>query len=557
MDPILRQINRARRRLLVQRFVNTTAIWMFALLMIAAVAMLVPKMGALQVNQSQWISAWLIGAICVSVLGGALSTWLSGAGSLDAAIEVDRRFGLKERLSSSMALSTADTETPGGQALMEDAARKAERIDVSDQFGIQTSWLSFLFLIPAVLVFVLAVFVPDATREETTAAASEMSSKKQVQNSTDQLKKKLAERRKMAEEEGLEAAKDLFTQLEKGVADLQKMKDLNEKKAMVKLNNLAEQLQKRRQSMGDSRKLKEQLNQLKKLKTGPADRMSQALKKGNFPAARKALQQLQNKLAAGKLSEKDQKRLAEQLRQMSEKLNQLVQSQREAKETLQREIQRQRESGNLAKAAELQKKLDKLAAQDSQMQKLSKMADKLAQTSKNLSEKQLAEAARAMSQLAESMSEMQVSLEELELMDEVMEQLADAKNAMTCKQCQGEGCSMCQGGMSGMMAMGRGQRMTGMGMGEGRGVGDRPEAKTNKNFYDSKVRANAGRGRAVITGLAKGPNVAGEALEEIKSTLQSADYDSDDPLSGNRLPKNVRDHVRDYFERRGGADDSR
>ena len=144
----------------------------------------------------------------------------------------------------------------------------------------------------------------------------------------------------------------------------------------------------------------------------------------------------------------------------------------------------------------------------------------------------------------------------MELLDEAMEQLADAKNSMMCESCQGEGCSMCQGGMSGLMAMGRSRNQGGMGMGDGRGVGDRPEAKTNKNFYDSKVRANASKGRAVVTGLASGPNVSGEALEEIKAAIQAGEYESDDPLSGSRLPKDAQDHVRDYFEKRSGADDS-
>ena len=549
MEQITRQINRAHRRLLLQRLVNTTAIWLFALLMIAAAAMLVPKVWPIEVNQSQWASAWLLTAIGLSVFGGALTTWLTGAKAMEAAIEVDRRFGLKERLSSTLALSPAEIASDAGQALTEDAVRKAERIDVSERFGIQGSWLNFLPLVPAILVFVLAVFVPDATKEEPQASASAIQVKKQVENSTDQLKKKLAERRKLAEEEGLEAAKDVFTELEKGVADLRKMKDVDQKKAMVKLNNLAEQLQKRRTSLGDAEKLKEKLNQLKNLKTGPADRMAQAIKKGNFNSATKELKNLQKKLATGKLSEQDQKKLAEQLKQISEKMDQLANRHQQAKDALKREIQRQRASGNLAKAAELQSKLDKLAAQDAQMNRLSKMAQQLAQASQNMSQRQLDQAAQAMSELADNMLEMQGTLEQMELLDDVMDQLAGAKNSMMCEGCRGDGCSMCQGGMGGLMA-----RRGGRGMGKGRGVGDRPEAKTNKNFYDSRVRANAGKGRGVVTGLASGPNVPGEALEEIKSAIQAADYAADDPLSGNRLPKDAQDHVRDYFEQRSGAD---
>jgi hypothetical protein len=554
MELITRQINRARRRLLLQQFINITALWLFALLMVAAVAVLMPKVWAMEVDPSRWMSTWLLGAIGVSLFGAALTTWLTGARSMDAAIEVDRRFGLKERLSSSLALSATESESQAGQALLDDAVRKAERIDVGEQFGLQGRWFNFLPLVPAVLVFILAVFVPDATKEDPSASASAIEAKRRVENSTDQLKKKLAERRKLAEEEGLEAAKDVFTELEKGVDELKKMDDVDQKKALVKLNNLAEELQQRRTSLGDAEKLRQKLNQLKNLTTGPADRMSQAVKKGDFNTAMKELAKLQTKIAAGQLSDQDMKKLAEQLKQLSDKMNQLVASQQEAKQELQREIQRQRESGNLAKAAELQSKLDQLNAQDAQLDKLAKMAEQMAKASQKLNQRQLEQAAKALSELADNMSEMQGTLEQMELLDDAMAQLASAKNSMFCESCQGEGCSMCQGGMSGLMAMGR-SRQGGMGMGEGRGVGDRPEAQTDNNFYDSRVRANASKGRAVVTGLASGPNVPGQALEEIKAAIEAGEYEADDPLSGSPLPKDAQDHVRDYFEQRSGAVD--
>ena len=77
MEQITRQINRARRRLLLQRFLNITAVWLFVFLMIAAVAILVPKMRAMEIDHSQWMSAWLLAAIGVSIVGGAITTWLN------------------------------------------------------------------------------------------------------------------------------------------------------------------------------------------------------------------------------------------------------------------------------------------------------------------------------------------------------------------------------------------------------------------------------------------------------------------------------------------------
>lgn len=87
-----------------------------------------------------------------------------------------------------------------------------------------------------------------------------------------------------------------------------------------------------------------------------------------------------------------------------------------------------------------------------------------------------------------------------------------------------------------------------MGMGEGRGQGARPEEKTDTGSYDSQVRSNPGKGRAAVSGIAFGPNKAGQALEEIKSEINSTRELDDDPLTGQRLPKSQRELARQYFD---------
>ncbi len=88
----------------------------------------------------------------------------------------------------------------------------------------------------------------------------------------------------------------------------------------------------------------------------------------------------------------------------------------------------------------------------------------------------------------------------------------------------------------------------GMGLGEGQGFGDRPEAETDSNFYNSRVRGEVRRGKAVVVGTAGGRNVAGQSQEEIKDFLQQASLDDADPLTGQRLPKAQRNHARQYFD---------
>ena len=110
---------------------------------------------------------------------------------------------------------------------------------------------------------------------------------------------------------------------------------------------------------------------------------------------------------------------------------------------------------------------------------------------------------------------------------------------------------MCQGGDSGMPLAGMGQGQgqgQGDGLGEGSGRGDRPEDETDSNFYDSQVRSKVGKGQAVVTGTAAGPNKAGEVLEELKSEIANTKQSDDDPLTGQRLPKKQRELAREYFD---------
>ena len=64
---------------------------------------------------------------------------LSRRTALDAAIEIDRRFDLRERVASSLSLSEAERDTDAGQALVKDAVRAASRIDVGDKFRVRFS----------------------------------------------------------------------------------------------------------------------------------------------------------------------------------------------------------------------------------------------------------------------------------------------------------------------------------------------------------------------------------------------------------------------------------
>ena len=532
MEELKKQVIRAHRRLTFQRFLTVLAWTLFVSFFIAAIAIAVPKIWAIGVDSQQWMTGWLIGAGVLGLLSAIAWLYATRKSPLDAAIEIDRRFGLKERVSSTFAMSDAELSSEAGEALVKDASRRVERLDVREQFQFEGRWLNLLPALPILLAFLLTLIPNAITKETQTAEASTLAVKKQIQKSTDELKKKWAEKRKKAAEKNLKSA-ELFLNLEKAAGEMNKIKDVDKKKAMVKLNDLADEIKKRRNQVGDMDELKKQLNQMKNLKPGPAAELSKALKTGDFKKAIDEIKDMQKQLADGKMSETDAKKLSEQLNKMAEAIKQKAAAHEMAKQDLKKQIEQAKKQGQNSKAGQLQKKLDKMNAQNQQMKKMQQMAQKMAQCSKCAGEGKGKEAAEKMEALAADLEEMAEALEELDMLDDAMEQLADAKDQMRDGMGQG---------------MGMGGKIPGNGLGEGQGQGDRPEAETDKSFYDSKVKGKVRKAKAVVTGFASGKNIAGEAQEEVREALEAARTDASDPLTNVRLPKEHRDHAREYFD---------
>ena len=89
--------------------------------------------------------------------------------------------------------------------------------------------------------------------------------------------------------------------------------------------------------------------------------------------------------------------------------------------------------------------------------------------------------------------------------------------------------------------------MAGMGLGPGQGQGDRPEERPGARFYDTQVKADPKGGKAVVVGVVRGPNVAGDARVEIQEEIEAFKTNTGDPLTGKRLPKAQEDHVLEYM----------
>ena len=440
MTELQKQVHRAQRRIVLQTFLSSVIWTLVICLAIAALAVAATKVRFVDVEPRTWSVAWLTGSVGVAFVSAAIWTWWKRSSLADAAIEIDRRYGLKERVSSSFCLTAAEADTEIGQALVADAARRVQRIDVREKFGIQASRWAFLPLVTGVLAVAL-VFLPDAKPQDSSKQAQAKTVEvNRVKKTTTALKKKLAKQRELLKEKNLREASKLAQKLEKGLDKLAKS-DADKKKTMIEMNNLAQELRQQRESLKGSETLKKRLNQMKemKVKEGPADELARAMQNGDFKKALDQIKQLQQQLKDAKLTPQQQRQLAQQMQQMQKKLEEMVKQHEQAKKDLEEQIAQAKQQGNDAAAKKLQKKLDQLKAQDEAMQRLQQMAQKMDQVAKNMQQGNPQEAMQQLAQMAEDLENMQQEMAELEALEAMMDQLAAAKDSMNCDQCDGGG----------------------------------------------------------------------------------------------------------------------
>jgi uncharacterized phage infection (PIP) family protein YhgE len=424
--------------MVTQQFVGILPWALLVALVVAIIGLAIPKLWVLNVASDVWVWSWLGGSVAVGLLFAIIETYFTRRAPMDAAIEIDRRFGLKERVSSALSLDPEETETEAGQALVSDAVRRVGALEVNEKFGVTANWRVLLPVLPALIALAI-VLVPDAQDKAKAASSVDAKTKEQIKRSAQALKARLAKKRESIEQSGLKDAEEIFKKLHQGIDELSKNGELGRKQALVKINDLQKQLDERRKALGDPEKMQKQFEGLKDLSRGPADKLAKAMKESNFNEAMKQLEQMKDKLKSGDLSEEEQKQLAKQLQQMKGKMEEMVNAQEDAKRQLEQQIREKVAQGDLEGAGELQRKLDKLQQQDRQMEQLQEMASKLGKASEALENGDSQTAQAELSEFSDQLDQMQSEMDQLQSLDEIMDEIASAKDSMNCEECAGAG----------------------------------------------------------------------------------------------------------------------
>jgi hypothetical protein len=541
MDIINRQIKRAANLLWTRTILNVLAWCLIIAFSICFIGLLVPKIVFLPYTFQDWSKRWFaISGIVVAVVTFAVAM-IYRPTRLHSAIELDRRFGLRERISSAIQLDATEVASPVGSALVQDAQTKAERLDVRDQFPVrfaaQTPWV-MLPLLACISLF----WVPDAEMPAIKKLAG--NNAERLNNIKNQIKPILAQikkQREAKEEKGLQEAADEFKRIEKKLEELQKTTTLDTKKLLSDFNEIKKEVEQRKEALGGSDNLKKALDGLKQIDKGPADKVADALKDGDFDKASKELEKMLEQMKNGKMTDEQKKQLTKQLEQMQKAIEKSSAEDKKAMEETQKELEKATKAGDAMAASKLQKKLDQMQAQAKKGKVAEAVKAKMEQAQKAMEEGNEDGAKKALEELADELGDMADDQEALQEMEDLAAELQNAKKASACDKCNGNGCQACNGKSD------KEGKETKDAKGEGKGRGDREEEETGTKYFDSQVRDQMKKGETSFGGKVGGANRKGVTKEEVRDSVLNSTPDDPDAIENMTLPKAQRDQQRDYF----------
>lgn len=538
-EVVARQVQRLRRRLWAQTLLHGIILGWTGCLLLGAAYFVGRSLARGQVPEEEGYIA-LAAALTTGLLFGALYAFLRAPSSVAAALALDGRFELKERVTTFCSLDARQAATPAGQALVEDVHRHVAGLDLASKFPLHLRWSQAMMPLCAGVLGVCAFFLSpylDVTGLTRRLAQNNfVVDPKEVQVQLDNLKKAHYEREK--EEPTSKEMKDIqdqFDQLLKKELDPKNEDQVRE--TLQAMRNLEEKMKERLQNLKElnskSKDLKNMLDQLdklgKKMKDGPANEFQDALTKANFKKALEELDKLQKKVDNNELSKKEQDQLAQQLQDLKDRLQRLH-DQKDERDKLQKDF----EDGKIDQE-QLQREMDRLNQEMQEMQDLQELADLLEECKacagggdgKGLSGK--------LEKLKGKLKALDVDEEEMRRLLEEAERLEAARIAML-GACQGR----CEGKMNGL---GNGKNPGGK-----RPIGEEPNAKISEQRQQGDTDPN---GKIRVTGFTKGGMFSKIPAKEVGGAFQQAVQQAPEVIDRQRIPADAADIAKGYFNKLG------
>lgn len=528
-QPLLhRQIARVSRRLFWQVLLDTLA-WCWTGALVLATGWFLAQPWIL--NEPQ---PWLRWAVTGGLLGTAsllalILAVLRAPSRLAAALSLDERFGLKERVTTSLTLAPEQASSSAAQALLADVDQRIGKLDIGERFPIAMSRSAAL--VPAMAMLLACVaFLYDPTRGQATAAINE--DKKPVPNAAavDQKMKDLVKKKdekKPADKLKSEELDQLEAKLE-DIANRPRSTKEQLRDRIKEMTALEDEMKKREREMSEKQQsLKSQLRQLDRIldkeaeREGPAKDLQKAIKEGDFDKAKDEIERLAKKMQENELSDKEKQQLAKQLQKLEETLKNL--SEQKDKEE---ELKKLAREGKLD-AETLKRELAELKKDSQRLKEMADLAKKLGECQQCLQKGDAQAAAKNLQQAGDKLKKLGLDEQDLKDLQEQLQRLQE------CKECAAN-----------PNAMNKSQRPGGK-----RPVD--PESPFKSFESRNKVDFDA-KGKKIFDGYAPGENFKKKSTAEIAGEIQQASQEAPEAIEQQRIPRAARDMAKDYFRNLGG-----
>lgn len=555
MGYLERQVRRAGRRWWIGQLTATVPCILGAALLVAWLAVTAPKFWYLGVEGPLWTRSWIAGAILIGLLLGLVWGVLRRPSPLDAAIEIDRRCRLQDRVASAWCVGTGATAAE--RLVVEDATDHLRQIDLRRNFAIQWTWQLWLPIAAALLIAATSYGWKDVPNKHALTATQQQDATEPVRRSLSDLKSRIAQQRQSADAAGDSTAADAAARVEQQLDQLAQPNQ-DRRTALVQLNRLSQELADRMQDLQAVARTREQLRQITSTEHGPAAQLAQALKQGDWSQAGEELRRLSERLRDTTLSPGEREQLVRQMRQLAREMERSLAAKRDLQrkqDDLRQRADALTQEGNEGAADQsraalesLERQLAELERQNPHLAQLEDLSSQLQQSSSQLETDLNDQGSQSLENLARTLDDMQRDLQTLQSLDTMMQDIADAKSSMNCPHCGGAGCEACRQASLAMPVQGQVNDEPGENQGEGLGQGDRPETETATHTQQVRVESELQPGPTTRTQAAAGPNVAGTTRAAIQREMAQAGQTDPDPITHQPLPRRERQQTREYFE---------
>jgi hypothetical protein len=534
-DEIEQKIRQAQRRIDGTRSLGRGLLLWMPVALLACLVLLFDRALGLAIPEV----ALLGSAFLLAIILTALWTWLTPARRVEAACQLDQKLGLKDRLSTLAALSPEELDQPAAQALLHDSQMRVKTVDVASALPVRWPRRAWVSVLPVMIYLAIAMGVdPIPSSKQAIGKEATREEQERIQAEVKLLEQRAKERKKeLVEEGGGEELTAINAEIEKTIAEMKKNAKGTVDQAAMKLSDLTQTLEQKRESTEHLDKIKRSLSGLSKEGDGPGQKLQQSLREGDFKKAAEAVASLKKELAEGKIDPEQKQKLAEQLKRLEDELKKAASLADRAKE-LQKGLS----------AEEAKKAMEQLAQQASDLKQLDQLAKSLGESSQNLRPSKDSSAGEAPSlappssnssdDLKKSLDDAERTLRDLARTDAERKTLAEMIDEVS--ECRGGVCRKSQAGQG---EKGQGEN------GRGRGAGPRPEQEDKTGSRQTKVASGGTKGKSFITGKGDGPIFAGQSQEEIRKAVSAARLEADEAITHQPIPPDYRDHAREYFER--------